>query len=77
MSPCGVCRQTLREFTDLGAPVYMLAATYPHDRDETPAFIKACAGGLPTIDAPDVAVTMTLEELLPMSFGPEALAANK
>lgn len=80
MSPCGICRQTLREFMLLDAPVYMLADTYPYKSDEVPKFIKpatGCAGsGQPTIDEPDLATTMTLEELLPMSFGPESLAAN-
>lgn len=78
VSPCGVCRQTLREFTALDAPVYMLAASYPWADGATPSYIKPGKGdGLPTIDEPKVAVTMTLEELLPMSFGPEALAAAK
>lgn len=78
VSPCGVCRQTLREFTPLplNAPVYMLAATYPYSSDAVPDFIKP-GSPVPTIANSDVATTMTLGELLPMSFGPEALAADK
>ncbi|KAI0394032.1 cytidine deaminase-like protein [Xylariaceae sp. FL0594] len=47
-SPCGMCRQFIREFTDLKAPIIMF------DKD-------------------DNYVVMRLEELLPISFGPEAL----
>ncbi|KAI0401802.1 cytidine deaminase-like protein [Xylaria palmicola] len=47
-SPCGMCRQFIREFCDLTAPVIMF------DKD-------------------DNYVVMRLEELLPVSFGPEAL----
>jgi len=47
-SPCGMCRQFIREFCDPETPIFMF--------DKNGAFI-----------------IMTLEELLPMSFGPEAL----
>ncbi|KAI1820333.1 cytidine deaminase [Xylaria intraflava] len=47
-SPCGMCRQFIREFCDLKAPVIMF------DKD-------------------DNYVVMRLEDLLPISFGPEAL----
>jgi cytidine deaminase len=46
--PCGGCRQRLREFAGLGAPVYLCRP----DRLER---------------------TLTLGELLPLSFGPEQL----
>ena len=46
--PCGGCRQRLREFMDLGAPVHLLSAT-------------------------GASRTVTLGELLPLSFGPEWL----
>ncbi|KAI2635271.1 cytidine deaminase [Xylaria nigripes] len=47
-SPCGMCRQFIREFCDLKAPIIMF------DKDGN-------------------YVVMRLKELLPMSFGPEAL----
>ena len=48
-SPCGICRQVMREFCDPKEMVVVLART-PEDYKE-----------------------MTLEELLPESFGPENL----
>ncbi|KAI0200180.1 cytidine deaminase [Astrocystis sublimbata] len=47
-SPCGMCRQFIREFCDLQTPVIMF------DKD-------------------DNYIVMRIEELLPISFGPEAL----
>ncbi|KAK0510913.1 hypothetical protein JMJ35_006465 [Cladonia borealis] len=47
-SPCGMCRQFIREFCDLNMPIFM------YDKD------GSC-------------VVRTLEELLPMSFGPDDL----
>ncbi|KAI0528508.1 cytidine deaminase [Xylaria digitata] len=48
-TPCGMCRQFIREFCDLSAPVLMF------DKD----------GNF---------IVMRLEELLPVSFGPEFLS---
>ncbi|KAI0430084.1 cytidine deaminase [Xylaria sp. FL1042] len=47
-TPCGMCRQFIREFCDLTAPILMF------DKD-------------------DNYVVMRLEDLLPLSFGPECL----
>ncbi|TVY27731.1 Cytidine deaminase [Lachnellula hyalina] len=47
-SPCGMCRQFIREFCELQTPIFMF--------DKDGAF-----------------VVMKLEQLLPVSFGPEAL----
>ncbi|KAF3010524.1 hypothetical protein E8E14_010061 [Neopestalotiopsis sp. 37M] len=47
-SPCGMCRQFIREFCDLKIPIFMF--------DQNEDF-----------------VVLKLEELLPLSFGPEAL----
>lgn len=47
-SPCGMCRQFIREFVELDTPIFMF--------DKDGAF-----------------VVMRLEQLLPLSFGPEAL----
>lgn len=48
-SPCGICRQVMREFSDPGDFEIVLAKGY------------------------DKIVVYTLEELLPVSFGPESL----
>ncbi|KXT04634.1 hypothetical protein AC578_2097 [Pseudocercospora eumusae] len=47
-SPCGMCRQFIREFCELNTPILM------YDKDGK-------------------SVVMTLEQLLPMSFGPDKL----
>ncbi|EME89334.1 uncharacterized protein MYCFIDRAFT_71480 [Pseudocercospora fijiensis CIRAD86] len=47
-SPCGMCRQFIREFCEPNTPILM------YDKDGK-------------------SVVMTLEQLLPMSFGPEKL----
>ncbi|KAK4105787.1 cytidine deaminase [Parathielavia hyrcaniae] len=47
-SPCGMCRQCIREFCDLSVPIIMF--------DKDSKFI-----------------VMKLEELLPLSFGPDSL----
>ncbi|KAF6236605.1 hypothetical protein HO173_005386 [Letharia columbiana] len=47
-SPCGMCRQFIREFCPLSTPIFM------YDKDGN-------------------RVVKTLEQLLPMSFGPEDL----
>lgn len=62
-SPCGICRQFIREFCALSMPVYMVwnewdGAAAADDDDEI-----ATKGVL----------VKTLEELLPLSFGPEHL----
>lgn len=50
-SPCGNCRQVIREFCEPNTPIFMLNV----DGEYT---------------------VKTLEELLPMSFGPESLGGN-
>ncbi|KAG8711843.1 hypothetical protein FRC11_001676 [Ceratobasidium sp. 423] len=55
VSPCGICRQFIREFCSLKMPIYMVKSSY------TPA----------TADA--TSKVMTVEEILPYSFGPEYL----
>jgi len=57
ISPCGMCRQFMREFCELDMPVVMVSAGY-NSRD-----FKDSVG--------DHVKTVTLEELLPYSFGPE------
>ncbi|KAK3691634.1 hypothetical protein LTR37_018513 [Vermiconidia calcicola] len=50
-SPCGMCRQFIREFCELNMPILM------YDEDEK-------------------LTVMTLEQLLPTSFGPEKLKST-
>jgi cytidine deaminase len=47
-SPCGMCRQFLREFLDLSVPIFMF-------------------------NKHGVYKVLTMGELLPLSFGPDAL----
>ncbi|GAA0571647.1 cytidine deaminase [Rhizomicrobium electricum] len=47
-TPCGACRQRLREFADLDLPIYLA-------------------------DPTGIQQTVTLDDLLPMSFGPDNL----
>jgi cytidine deaminase len=61
-SPCGICRQFIREFCPLDMPIYMIASTFPADAPQEQA-LAALA------DYKYVKV-MSLEQLLPMSFGP-------
>jgi len=56
VTPCGACRQVLREFSD-GPDLRVL-----------------CAGDVPGAGgSPGPVLTLTLDQLLPRSFGPEQL----
>lgn len=57
VSPCGMCRQVVREFCPLDMPVLLVPGNYDTAEGKTDTEIKV----------------MTLEQLLPMSFGPENL----
>ena len=65
ISPCGICRQVLREFCSLDMPIFLVPGDYPkpHEPDQE---------GKPGYTEGGVRET-TLNELLPYSFGPEHL----
>ena len=60
ISPCGICRQVLREFCPLKMPIFLVSASY--DPSEESSTSKK-----------ETLLETTLEALLPHSFGPELL----
>lgn len=60
ISPCGICRQVLREFCPLKMPVFLVAAGYNPE-------------GATEKESKEQVMETTLEALLPHSFGPEHL----
>lgn len=61
ISPCGLCRQVIREFCALDMPVLLVPGDYPQAGEPKPGYSE---GGVRET---------TLGELLPDSFGPEQL----
>ncbi|EKM81510.1 hypothetical protein AGABI1DRAFT_69771 [Agaricus bisporus var. burnettii JB137-S8] len=61
ISPCGICRQFIREFCSLDMPILLVPGDYPQAGKLEPGYSE---GGVRDT---------TLGELLPMSFGPEDL----
>ncbi|KAF8653254.1 hypothetical protein AX16_004051 [Volvariella volvacea WC 439] len=64
ISPCGMCRQVIREFCALEMPILLIPADYPSSVDSGGQVGKLTEGGVREA---------TLAELLPDSFGPEDL----
>ncbi|KAF4611250.1 hypothetical protein D9613_007241 [Agrocybe pediades] len=65
ISPCGICRQVIREFCALDMPILLVPGDYPQaplpEGEQKPGYTE---GGVKET---------TLGELLPDSFGPEHL----
>ena len=62
LSPCGICRQVIREFCDADMPILLVPADYPQPPKEGEK--DDGSGGV---------VETSIGELLPRSFGPEDL----
>jgi len=62
ISPCGMCRQVIREFCKLDMPILLVPGDYPQPPKDGEA--PDGSGGVKE---------MTLGQLLPESFGPEHL----
>ncbi|KAJ7758505.1 cytidine deaminase-like protein [Mycena maculata] len=65
LSPCGMCRQVIREFCAQDMPILLVPADYPKPPGDE-------SEGKPGISAGGVKDT-SIGELLPDSFGPEHL----
>ncbi|KAJ3565973.1 hypothetical protein NP233_g7299 [Leucocoprinus birnbaumii] len=63
ISPCGMCRQFIREFCSNDMPILLVPGDYPQTGEPKPGS-RVSEGGV---------IETTLGELLPMSFGPEEL----
>ncbi|KAG8756530.1 hypothetical protein FRC14_002970 [Serendipita sp. 396] len=66
ISPCGICRQVLREFCALEMPVYLVAAGYDPSKPSEEGEGEEESDGKMVLET-------TLGALLPHSFGPEDL----
>ena len=62
VSPCGMCRQVIREFCKPDMPILLVPADYPQPPKEGEA--DDGSGGV---------IDTSIGELLPRSFGPEDL----
>lgn len=85
-----MCRQVIREFFPLNAPVVMLSSEYPKADADAPEVLSEALKHYGLVEGSEASSDsageaewtkyikiMTLEELLPMSFGPEQLEAAK
>lgn len=83
----------MREFLPLSTPILMVSATYPMAEQQAPSYLSDLEKHIESRDAEgglggtkkEVAArswskeitVLTLEELLPMSFGPDQMAAEQ
>jgi cytidine deaminase len=88
-----MCRQVIREFFPLNAPIIMLSSEYPREEADVPEVLRQAllahdlvqgSESSPELKQEQDAAEwtkyikiMTLEELLPMSFGPDQLSQAK
>ncbi|RMZ83486.1 hypothetical protein DV737_g1557, partial [Chaetothyriales sp. CBS 132003] len=72
-SPCGMCRQFMREFLDKDVKIWMYGK-YGYVDDEADAQAEVKANGGKRVNG---AVVLTMDELLPMSFGPNDMQKNE
>ncbi|OWZ49389.1 cytidine deaminase [Cryptococcus neoformans var. grubii Br795] len=66
-SPCGICRQFLREFVPLHTPIFYVSGEYPVNA--SPSFLADINGK----EARKYILQTTMGEILPHSFGPDHL----
>lgn len=71
-SPCGICRQVIREHCSLQARILMVGCNWNKASAPQPTHDTLQDEGGKELNEPNVEV-VTLEYLLPMSFGPEDL----
>ncbi|KAG8872434.1 hypothetical protein FRB97_007640 [Tulasnella sp. 331] len=64
ISPCGMCRQFMREFCQLSMPVLLVPADYNAQHPDG-------------VDGKGSIQNITMGELLPFSFGPEDLERSR
>ncbi|KDN52236.1 cytidine deaminase [Tilletiaria anomala UBC 951] len=92
-SPCGICRQFIREFTSLDTPILMVNTSWKPS--STSGNNTGTEGGGPietaehledpyegnvqpaTVGSEKGVTVMTIEQLLPLSFGPDALGKDR
>ena len=70
-SPCGICRQVIRELCSLSTRILMVGCNWNKESAQATSTSIQDQGGK-EFNEPNVEV-VTLEYLLPLSFGPEDL----
>ncbi|ORY88175.1 cytidine deaminase-like protein [Leucosporidium creatinivorum] len=67
ISPCGICRQVLREFCPLDMPILLVPSNYSSSTQTVSATEALQKEG------EDILVLTSMGEMLPLSFGPSNL----